>query len=320
MSDMSRPSPSPTAAEHERHDPLLVAQFAAGDTLSPDRRVEAERLVATCHACAALAADLPLIARAVAREPVPPRRRDFRLQPEEAEQLRGNAVTRYLRRLSWPTSRAFQPAAAGLLSIGLLVVAGYAWPDGGTVTVQAEPNLVDWTAASPAADAADELFADPAAPLLVQPEDDAEAALDDAEAALDGAARLMEEPEFAESLVESQAGMAEGTAQKSSLEQDLIEPPDTPALELGAAADAAEQTVQGVDEDRSSVTGTRAAAVPGASPTEETATLASEVQVPADEGEPEQLLIVLGLVLALGGAGLLLLGWLARRARDPLAP
>ena len=32
--------------------------------------------------------------------------------------------------------------AAGVLSVGLLfVVAGYAWPDGGAMTVQAEPNV-----------------------------------------------------------------------------------------------------------------------------------------------------------------------------------
>ena len=31
-------------------------------------------------------------------------------------------------------------------------------------------------------------------------------------------------------------------------------------------------------------------------------------------------LAILGLVLALGGGGLLLLGWLVRRAKDPLAP
>ena len=49
--------------------------------------------------------------------------------------------------------------------------------------------------------------------------------------------------------------------------------------------------------------------------------LAGEVALASsDEGGPESLLIVLGLVLALTGGGLLVLGWLARRSRDPLLP
>ena len=157
MSDMSRPNPLPSAAsDHERHDRLLVAQLVAGDPLPPEQQAEAQRLIGSCGTCAALAADLPAVSRLVAQEPTPPRRRDFRLGPEQAAELRGNALTRFLRRLSLPGSRAFQPAAAGILSIGLLfVVAGYAWPDGGTITVQAEPNFIDWASAAPADAAAE---------------------------------------------------------------------------------------------------------------------------------------------------------------------
>ena len=126
MSDMSRPRPLPTT-DHERHDALLVAQLAAGDPLAAEQRDEAQRLVRGCSACAVLATDLRVVAAAVAQEPVPPRRRDFRLSPEQVEELSGNTLTRFLRRLSLPNARAFQPAAAGVLAIGLIfVVAGYA--------------------------------------------------------------------------------------------------------------------------------------------------------------------------------------------------
>ena len=180
MSDMSRPGPRPPAApDHERHDALLVAQFVAGDPLDPEQRAEAQHLVAGCAACAALAMDLPAVSRAVAQEPVPPRRRDFRLSPEQAEELRGNTLTRFLRKLSLPRSRAFQPAAAGVLSIGLLfVVAGYAWPDGGTVVVQAEPNFVDWSSPAATSAAPREEAAEAPAPGLVESAPAADAALD----------------------------------------------------------------------------------------------------------------------------------------------
>ena len=296
MSDMSRPGPRPPAApDHERHDALLVAQFVAGDPLDPEQRAEAQHLVAGCAVCAALAMDLPAVSRAVAQEPVPPRRRDFRLSPEQAEELRGNTLTRFLRKLSLPRSRAFQPAAAGVLSIGLLfVVAGYAWPDGGTVVVQAEPNFVDWSSPAATSAAPREEAAEAPAPGLVE-------SAPAADAALDGAEELMES-EFADSLAESQAGTSEGLMQKSLPSDDadrLAE--DADELAEVSARSIAPNSVVG-DEEAEGV-----------------ATVASDIEAPTDD-RPEDLLIVLGLALALGGGGLLLLGWLARRARDPLAP
>ena len=41
---------------------------------------------------------------------------------------------------------------------------------------------------------------------------------------------------------------------------------------------------------------------------------------PTDDRVPADLLIPLGILLALVGGGLLVLGWLARRSRDPLVP
>ena len=357
MSDMSRPPTMPPAPDHERHDALLVAQFVAGDPLAPEQRAAAERLVGGCGACAALAADLPAISRAVAQEPVPPRRRDFRLAPEQAEELRGNALTRALRRLSLPSSRAFQPAAAGVLTIGLLfVVAGYAWPDGGTIDLQSAPAPVEQGTLQPSA----ETFEAP--PAVV--ESDA-----DAGPALEGAERAMEDPAFAGSLAESQAGLSEEPMQKSLTEDEdarrKAAAPELPAADelqtapepetqqrlvqsspplegtgLGAAAitdegsagdttfrdraqsdEATGTTVPADltpnvadDGDGSALIAKSDVLEPGAEVPE------AEAAMAVDDGGPEDLLLILGLVLALGGGGLLLLGWLARRARDPLAP
>ena len=143
MSDMSYPRPTTPAADHAHHDALLVAQFAAADPLEDGPQQEAQRLVATCGSCARLVADLGAVSSAVAWEPVPPRRRDFRIDPEQAERLQGNGLTRLMRRFSVPRSAALRPAAAGLLSLGLVfVVAGYAWPDGGSVSVDGEANVM----------------------------------------------------------------------------------------------------------------------------------------------------------------------------------
>lgn len=140
MSDMPRPGPLPPATEHSDHDALLVAQFVAGDPLDGDQQRQAQMLVSSCRDCDALAADLRAVTAAVAWEPVPPRRRDFRIVPEQAERLQGNAFSRLLRRLSLPRARALQPVAAGAMSLGLaLVVVGYAWPQDGTIRVDGEP-------------------------------------------------------------------------------------------------------------------------------------------------------------------------------------
>jgi hypothetical protein len=336
MSDMSRPRSLPPAADHQQHDTLLVAQFVAGDPLEPERQAEARHVLASCAACAALAADLPAISRAVAQEPVPPRRRDFRLTPEQAADLRGNVLTRFMRRLSLPRSRAFQPAAAGVLSIGLLfMVAGYAWPEDGSLQLQAGTDLVDRSTPASSVPAASARPAEePAVPL---------AAPDGASMALEGAEGLMEESDFADTLTESQAGLSEGAKQRSIADDvpaEVAREPDAmqslPKAELedgeaalGAAADAVEETV-GDATTRSAASSVELFAdaseddsveAVDTTGTETIVTVAdADAAMADDESGLQQLIIVLGLALALGGAGLLFLGWLARRARDPLAP
>ena len=320
MSDMSRPGLLPPAADHERHDALLVAQLSAGDPLAPEQRAQAEQLVGTCGACAALAADLRAVSVAVAREPVPSRRRDFRLSPEQAQQLSGNPLTRFLRRLSLPTARAFQPAAAGVLSIGLVfLVAGYAWPDDAAITVQAEPNYPTYGETVPTSAPAEQ----PAAPVVV------EQGLEEAFGS-DEAEMMVVDPEFLETLPEHQAGTSESAARKSvasEAETKQARQLELDEDELAASADsladsdsalgaaAADQLAQEPADDLALDVD---ALAPDVATSGETSVAAVEADLLADDGGPEEFLIILGLLLALGGGGLLLLGWLIRRSSDPL--
>ena len=161
-----RLTPSPSA-DHAGHDALLVAQLAGGDPLDASQQQEAERLVATCSHCAALAADLRAISRVVAWEPLPPRRRDFRLDASQAERLRGSRVTRFLRRFSLPEPRGLRQAAVGAMSIGLLfVVAGNVWPEAGPVVSPADSSKAALPSAPVVAPLADSLVPLPSAPVV----------------------------------------------------------------------------------------------------------------------------------------------------------
>lgn len=340
MSDMSRPTTSLPAPDHERHDALLVAQLAAGDPLEEPRRREATQLVASCPACATLVSDLQLISSAVAREPVPPRRRDFRLGPEQAEQLQGHRLGRWLRRLSLPQARAFQPAAAGLLSVGLVfVVAAYAWPDDGSVNVSTEGNAV--------APIVEERSAVPApSPVLgdvVTPSIADDAVMTDSavgEGGLDAPGEA-----FFEELSEHQAGTSARSTQKSlgagdeaeALDLEQLAAPQAPLApaaesgvsdeevgmsdepDAGFAAVAAPEDLQAVDDLESTVAAAQDTDVAGATEVDgvepSAAAAASTLE---DDSALETLIVLLGAALALTGGLLLLLGWLSRRAVDPL--
>lgn len=120
----NRQAPSDSRG-HAGHDQLLIARYAANDAYESELD-EARRLVEACSACAAVATDIQLISRATARLPVPRRRRDFRLSPEQAERLRGSFFERLLRRLAAPgMAAALRPVAGVALSLGIvLVIAG----------------------------------------------------------------------------------------------------------------------------------------------------------------------------------------------------
>jgi anti-sigma factor RsiW len=79
------------APGHAEHDPLLVASLLDGD-LAPSERTEAEARVAGCPACASLYEDLLALSVATRTQPVPGRRRDFRLTPADAARLLAEPV------------------------------------------------------------------------------------------------------------------------------------------------------------------------------------------------------------------------------------
>ncbi|MEX2547564.1 MAG: hypothetical protein WD830_07210 [Chloroflexota bacterium] len=109
-----------TRSEHRRHDRLLVTRFAMDDAY-PTERDEARTLLESCAECAALAADVRLIANSMSRIPVAPRPRDFMITAEQAEQLHGSRLARWLRALATPGWATLRPVAGVALSIGLVM-------------------------------------------------------------------------------------------------------------------------------------------------------------------------------------------------------
>ncbi|MFO7532815.1 MAG: hypothetical protein R6W93_10170 [Candidatus Limnocylindrales bacterium] len=291
MSDMLRPSSPLPPPDHARHDDALVAQLAAGDPLGEDQQREAQRLLSACATCAQLAADLRTLATAVALEPIPPRRRDFRLDSAQAERLGGNAVSRFLRRLSLPQSPAFGPAAAGLFSVGLVfVVAGYAWPGDAGVSVPREPEDPP---------AAVELFmASPSLEQGVPPASVEEGVRDEVEAFMDEspADRLLDDLAATEDDVAATGEADRSTAAEGS-PNDLAgeAEPRSGAASVELAAPSGPETTAAADVDDATV-----AAVSG-------------------DGAPlDAWLILIGFGLAVVGGLLSVLAWLARRVADPL--
>jgi hypothetical protein len=118
----------PHLPDHQSdHDPLLIAAFAAGDAQAADLE-RAQLLVATCEECAALHHDLRSIAAAMPAVPAPVRRRDFRLSPEQAQELRPSGWRRLLAPLAGPRFTFAAPLGGSLAALGLagILVAGAA--------------------------------------------------------------------------------------------------------------------------------------------------------------------------------------------------
>jgi hypothetical protein len=85
------------------------------------QELEAQDLVKRCSECAALAADMRSISKSVARMPAPRRQRDFRLTTEQAAQLRGSRIDRWLRSITGSGWSTVRPVAAVALSIGMVM-------------------------------------------------------------------------------------------------------------------------------------------------------------------------------------------------------
>jgi hypothetical protein len=124
---MTVPNTRSLSAEHNRHDRLLVARFAAGD-LEGHLLHEAQDLVRRCSECAALAADITAISKSIAKMPAPPRTKDFRLTAEQADHLRGSRFDRWLRTITGSGWATVRPVAAVALSVGLVMSAVGALP------------------------------------------------------------------------------------------------------------------------------------------------------------------------------------------------
>jgi hypothetical protein len=299
MSDMSTRSPLSSAPDHARHDALVVAQMVAGDALPAEQQARARQWLAVCPACGQLAADLATLSRVVAAEPIPPRRRDLRISPEQADAIRGSALTRALRRLALPQGRRLQPVAAGLLSIGLLfVVAGYVWPGSRAPQTPTEVQPATLDTSSDAARAH-------------LPESIGQAAASPPQAALDHAA--------AEAAGEPQAmSKAQQVAGAARAPEPAASPaPDDAMTALGAAAaDLAPADVVGADE----AVPLQSQAQAGPSESAETGMVAATPATPQPSSGlgVESLFIALGLLSVI--SGLVLAVWLlfSRISRDPL--
>jgi hypothetical protein len=105
---------------HAEHDAVLIAALAAGDLGEGEQR-RARSLVATCPACAALAADLESIRSATTASNlvVPPRPRSFVLSPGDASRLQRGRWRQLLSGLGGGLSGGLRPLAAGLTTLGL---------------------------------------------------------------------------------------------------------------------------------------------------------------------------------------------------------
>lgn len=358
MSDMPRRYPVPPEDDHNGHDVLLVAQLAAHDPLPPDQQRAAEALVARCPDCAALAADLTTVSRIVAWEPTPPRRRDYRISPEQARRARGSWWQRFWLRLSLPQAQRLGPLAAATMSLGiLLVVAGGLWPAGGPMTPVTQPASAPALAPDVAAKSAAPLeppalengltqqsqlqsmtpggalgqrnadtFADHAATpppgaesnagLAAEStpaaESDQSSVVADDVAGLEAAApSTVDSGDDVQKSARSEASQEQPEPSPLGVSQYRIEvPPSLPPLAGGARTRSSGSTGEGAVPGASNLA---AVAAPEARQDEgaEQATASAPAQSSISF---EQLLMVAGLILAVGGGVFLVLIWLARRA------
>jgi hypothetical protein len=112
----------PIAPDHATHDRLLVAALADRgiDALTPSERAQAEAQLAACRECAALHADLVLVAAALPTAAIPTRPRDFTLSPADAERLRPRGVRRLIGLIGSSKDAFTRPLALGLTTLGIV--------------------------------------------------------------------------------------------------------------------------------------------------------------------------------------------------------
>lgn len=171
--DVHSPSTPRIPRDHGRHDRLLVTRFAADDAY-PTEVAEAQALVDGCPACASLVADIRLLRASTADLPRPRRPRDFRLTPEVAQDLRGTALTRVLRRIAAPGLAPLRPVAGVALSLGVaLAVVGTVLPGAAPVDENSAFRTMEAAAGDEAPQAAPDGQPDVGAPGGEMPRDGA---------------------------------------------------------------------------------------------------------------------------------------------------
>ena len=143
---------------HRGHDPLLIAEHAAGDLSGPPAKA-AETLIADCSDCAALDRDLRALARATrAVSGVAPAPRDFRLSPAQAARLRGGPWWRRAIRILTEPRGVGRPIATAFTTLGLAGLLFGSLPTGAFLPMAAstgDRNLVhESSSAAPAPAAA----------------------------------------------------------------------------------------------------------------------------------------------------------------------
>ena len=309
-------SREPLNHDHDRHDRLLVTRFAVGDAY-PGEVARAKELVERCTECAALAADIRLIAARTADLPVVRRPRDFRITAPQAEQLRGSWLARLLRPFSAPGWGVARPLASAALVVGLSLAVIGALPLGAassgaadTLTVPATAQLAGAPAVAPnqqPSQVGNQTKASPPADFEatggVSPATPASAPAIGPETAPSGPTRPASSTPASDSSVESPAHVKQDTAAPATpgpIAAATVPAPPLPAptQEIGVIAPPA---------------------APSVAPQPAPATNQQTVTAAAAPASDRTLLEEIGIGLALIALAVLLIAWVARRRySDPL--
>jgi hypothetical protein len=117
---MTDPVRTTAPAEHARHDLSIVAVLAARPTDLDEKDSAAARAqVASCSTCADALADLVALRTTLPETATPPRPRDFRLTPADAQRLHRSGWRRFLGYFGSPRDGFSRPLAIGLTTLGL---------------------------------------------------------------------------------------------------------------------------------------------------------------------------------------------------------
>ena len=117
---MTDPVRTTAPAEHARHDLSIVAVLAARPADLDEKDSAAARAqVASCSTCADALADLLALQTTLPETATPPRPRDFRLTPADAQRLHQSGWRRFLGYFGSPRDGFSRPLAIGLTTLGL---------------------------------------------------------------------------------------------------------------------------------------------------------------------------------------------------------